>query len=78
VADTLLSGSLGCTRFRAELTSQVPGFMSDLPTRDWRRLDCEITPRLNQLGFVQHVHKPPVLHHHRRENGLCDCKGEHP
>lgn len=74
---TMLDASLGCTRFRSSLLQALPNFMGDLPVRDWRRLDCEMAPRLHQAGYRQHVHYPPVKHHHRRETGMCDCQWEH-
>lgn len=59
-----IESSLGCTRFSAEILTAVPDLMSMLPVRDWRRLDCEMSPRLRAAGFEPHVHAPPVLHHH--------------
>lgn len=56
--------ALGCTRFSADLIAAVPDLMRSLPCRDWRRQDCEISPRLRRDGFTPHVHVPPVRHHH--------------
>jgi hypothetical protein len=56
--------SLGCTRFSAELLAAVPNAISGLPVRDWRRIDCELSPRLRGAGYAPHVHSPPVRHHH--------------
>ncbi len=75
--DVMLTSSLGCTLFSAELLARHPQVMAELPVRDWRRLDCELSPRLMQLGYEPHVHEPMVLHHHVRENGRCDCREEH-
>lgn len=70
----LLYGSLGCTRFSTELIAAVPDLMSKLPVRDWKRLDSEILPSLIRHGYEQHIHEPPVPHHHYRpERRLCDC-----
>ncbi len=70
----LLHGSLGCTRFSTELIAAVPDLMSKLPVRDWKRLDSEILPALLKRGYEQHIHEPPVPHHHYRpERRLCDC-----
>lgn len=74
--DVWLDSSLGCTRFSAELLESLPQFMIDLPVRDWRRLDCEITPRLHWAGHHQHIHSPLVSHHHVR-NDVCDCGSTH-
>lgn len=68
----LLTGSLGCTRFSAGLLARHPAFMAGLPVRDWRRLDCEIHPRLVALGEKPCVHEPPVDHHHVYA-GVCAC-----
>ena len=70
----LLRGSLGCTRFSTELLVAHPDLMAKLPVRDWKRLDSEILPALTKLGYTQHIHEPPVPHHHYRpERRLCDC-----
>jgi len=74
--DRHLYGSLGCTRFGSELLQAHPMFMTNLPVRDWRRLDCEMLPRLQQLGYTQHIHWPAVLSHHVRD-GRCDCRQSH-
>lgn len=62
--DGMIDSSLGCTRFTADLLAAVPDMIDRLPVRDWRRLDCELAPRLRQAGFVPHVHHPAVKHHH--------------
>lgn len=72
----LLKCSLGCTRFRQELLQETKSLITDLPVRDWRRLDCEIYPRLLQLGYKPHLHEPVVAHHHVY-NGRCACGGSH-
>lgn len=56
--------SLGCTRFSADLLRDFPAGISGLPVRDWRRIDCELSPRLRTAGYAPHVHLPAVLHHH--------------
>lgn len=73
-----IESSLGCTRFSAELLRDAPQIISGLPVRDWRRLDCEISPRLRTAGYEPHVHLPAVLHHHRYPAGVpggwrCAC-----
>lgn len=73
----LFSQSLGCTRFGSQLLRAEPEFMVELPVRDWRRLDCEMYPRLTARGHAPHVHFPPCRHHHVRD-GVCDCGEEHP
>ncbi len=73
---SLLKGSLGCVRFSPELLRAQPGAMSALPVRNWRRLDCELHPRLVQAGYEPHLHYPPVLHHHYY-SGVCACGTEH-
>jgi hypothetical protein len=75
--------SLGCTRFSAELIAAVPTAISGLPIRDWRRIDCELSPRLRTAGYVPHAHLPAVKHHHaypapggkRCACGEEDCDG---
>lgn len=74
-----IEASLGCTRFSAELIAAVPDAISGLPVRDWRRIDCELSPRLRQAGYAPHVHLPAVLHHHRYPTGggwRCACGEE--
>jgi hypothetical protein len=82
--DGFIESSLGCTRFTAEIMRAVPDLISSLPVRDWRRLDCEISPRLRTAGFEPHVHHPAVKHHHvyprlpRDGGGMwCACGTEH-
>jgi hypothetical protein len=60
-----IESSLGCTRFSTALLAAVPAAISGLPVRDWRQLDCELSPRLRTAGYVPHVHLPAVPHHHR-------------
>lgn len=77
----LIDSSLGCTRFSAELLAATPSLISDLPVRDWRRLDCEINPRLRTAGYAPHVHEPAVKHHHAypAPGGFrCACGEDHP
>jgi hypothetical protein len=79
----LIDSSLGATRFSAALLEALPGLIGSLPVRDWRRLDCEIAPRLRSAGFAPHVHSPPVSHHHvypapgRPDGEWCACGTEH-
>lgn len=73
----LLTSSLGCTRFSAGLLARHPQFMAALPVRDWRRLDCEIHPRLVALGEKPCVHEPPVDHHHAYHSQGCACGRGH-
>lgn len=73
VGGYLVEGSLGCTRFSAALIQAEPGLIGSLPTRDWRRLDCELLGKLRQVGREPHVHQPPVLHHHTYGAQGCAC-----
>lgn len=78
--DGFIEASLGCTRFSADLLRDVPNLIDSLPVRDWRRLDCEISPRLMTAGYSPHVHMPPVLHHHRYPapgGWRCACGQKH-
>ena len=72
----MLGTSLGCTRFGAALLEAEPDLVRVNPTRDWRRLDCELLPALQRRGYAPHFHEPPVKHHHRY-NGICACGEEH-
>lgn len=65
--DRLVSGSLGCVRFRAELMETLPYLMAEAVQRDmgsgpghWARLDDAIAAELAPLR--PHVHQPPVGH----------------
>lgn len=82
---TVLTGSLGCTRFRAELIAAVPGALAEVgnvddggpavPLRDWRRLDARLLGVLMAHGYAPHVHAE-VIHHHPYPYG-CACGREH-
>lgn len=74
--DRLLYGALGCTRFAAVLMERHPDLMTNLPVRNWQRLDCHILPALRALGYEQHIHNPPVIHHHVYALGGCACGDE--
>ena len=76
ISNFLLKKSLGCTRFSAELLTAHPHLLDDVPSRDWQRLDAEVFPRLDWLGYTPHFHWPYVLHHHVY-NGVCSCEYEH-
>lgn len=79
--DRYLYGSLGCTRFSTDLIAAHPQFMQNIAGRSWQQLDAHILPGLIGLGYTQHIHKPPVQHHHVRQYGgtlRCDCWGSHP
>ena len=76
--DRYLFGSLGCTRFSAELIAAHPQFIAQLQGRNWQGLDSYILPGLLGLGYKQHIHWPAVLHHHFRPDlGKCDCRQVH-
>lgn len=78
VGDRHLYGSLGCTRFSAELIAAHPRFIAELQGRRWQGLDSFILPGLLGLGYKQHIHWPAVLHHHvRSDTKKCDCRGIH-
>ena len=77
----LLYRSLGCTRFSGPLLTSMPRFMTELPHREWHRLDREINLRLSAKRFMgqklkPHVHWPYVLQHHVWD-GECSCGEDH-
>lgn len=74
--DHLLSRSLGCTKFSAELAAALPRLMWYLPETDWRTLDAEIHRTLVDLRVQPHFHLPPVLQHHVWD-GVCSCTEDH-
>lgn len=80
----LLTRSLGCTRFSAELIGAHRDAMvvaaqradtPSVPPGDWRRLDVRLADVLSELGETPHLH-PEVAHHHRYDDG-CACGGDH-
>lgn len=79
----LLEGSLGFTRFRAQLLRAEP----DLPhracgnrdgtvERNWRCLDTRLLGELWARGYRPHVHMPAVTQHHYYR-GECTCGADH-
>ncbi len=83
-ATNLIVG-LGFTRFRKQLMAAEPDLMSEVGEindgrsvgrQDWRRLDARMYGALRRRGYRQHVHEPPVKHHHAYGYG-CACGEEH-
>lgn len=72
-----MEAALGCTRFSSSLLERFPSFMAELPVRDWRRLDCEIKPRLLTLEVAWCAHTPAVAHHHEYPSVGCACGRSH-
>lgn len=79
----LLDGSLGFTRYRAQLLAAEP----DLPyaatgnpggglERNWRCLDTRLLGELRKRGYQPHIHRPPVVQHHYYR-GRCTCGSDH-
>ena len=66
--------SLCCTRFSSKLIAEHPDLILSLPSQDWRRLDCEIHPRLSG-ACMEH---PVVRHHHFYSGHGCACGGDCP
>lgn len=82
----LLTRSMGCTRFSAELIAAHPTVFSDLADRDgetsprfWKRIDAEVAYYFQLRNVAPHVHEPPVLHHHvyAKTYPLCACGEVH-
>ena len=83
----MLTRSLGCTRFHRDLLTAHPDLLAGFPVghgvnfetspRNWRRVDSELAPRLQGLGYKPHQHEP-VLHHHVYNETGCACGSEHP
>jgi hypothetical protein len=78
----LLTKSLGCVRFSAELLSSEPDLIDELgdrslggmPAGHWKRLDDGIAVLLEERGYNVHVHAPEVTHHHWLERwNVCTC-----
>lgn len=81
--DSLLYGSLGCTKFSAELMAGEPDAMTvagamnqGLRAGDWRRMDVSILPTLRARGYEPHIHWPAVVHHHRYSHGASCGEAE--
>lgn len=58
---------LGCTRFRSEILTKVPGAMSaieDGPLRDFHNVCDGLGNNLREAGYTHHWHNPPVEHNH--------------
>lgn len=67
--------ALGCTRFRAELTAELPDAVAHMARKQhpwgdgfssthWRRLDSQLASYLFQHGHKVCEHQPHVIHHH--------------
>ena len=80
----LLTKSLGCVRWSAELMAAEPDLMTvvgqmafpGLPPGHWRRLDDAIAQVLEARKYSVHVHVPEVKHHHHlidRGWDVCSC-----
>jgi hypothetical protein len=78
----LLTKSLGCVRWSAELMAAEPDLMEEVgemscggvPAGHWKRLDDAIAQILEARGYSVHVHSPEVRHHHFLERwNVCAC-----
>ncbi len=65
----LLTHSLGCVRFSAEMVQAEPDAMAEaarftngLPPGHWCHLDVAVYETLTRRGYVPHVHYGPVIH----------------
>lgn len=84
-AATLLTRSLGCTRFRGELTRRLPTVVAEANARNdmgsvcppghWKGLDARLYSVLRGEGLEPHLHAE-VPHHHLYSYG-CACGGDH-
>jgi hypothetical protein len=85
---SLLSQSLGCTRFRSSLIRALPDAVKEanqindagtvVPPGHWGRVDCRLYSRLRGSGEsirTPHLHEV-VAHHHHFQYG-CGCGGNH-
>jgi hypothetical protein len=80
----LLTKSLGCVRWSAELMAAEPDLMEEvgeyafpgLPAGHWRRLDDGIAQILEAHKYSVHVHSPEVRHHHFLERWDCCACGD--
>jgi hypothetical protein len=78
----LLTKSLGCVRWSAELMAAEPDLMEAVatvqvggtPPGHWKTLDDAIARVLEARGYSAHVHSPEVRHHHFLERwNVCAC-----
>jgi hypothetical protein len=70
----VLMPAFGCVRFRKELLRAQPEIAAIRSS--WECYDSEVKCALIAAGYSQHVHHPPVLHHHVW-NEVCACGTEH-
>lgn len=82
----LLTRSLGCTRFSADLMAKMPDMVDQAlkaplcwagPAGHWSRIDDAVGHTLALAQYPVHVHHPEVKHHHWLDGaGRCSCGNE--